>query len=362
MIVAGGLHIETIASIAHARELAALPNGDLLVGTSSSTVYLVPNAEAAANAGAPIVFATMPDADAAGVAFDRSSCTVFVGTTAGVYATPYRDGDTSAEKITKIASVRTSSSGGHSTTSVAVANGNGVCKRRLFMQRVHGNGPNARNDPTDAARRSSMTSRAVHIRNAIALAVNPQSNHLWAGDAGQDDLPTGHPYEFFDDVSSHAGVADYGWPQCEENHRAYGSGANCTNTVEPLVELPAYSTIIGAVFYPSSASGAYALPATYRGGAFLAAHGSWHEVNGSYFAVPQVVFVPMNGDAPQTTVNWSDPTKQWKAFVTGFQSSGTTRIGRPTGLADRFSGQLVYSGRHGRSALSCSPVVFSRLH
>ncbi len=339
--VAGGLHIQKIASIASARELAALPNGDLLVGTGSSRVYLVPNAESASSAGAPIAFATMPDADADGVAFDRSSCTVFVGTTSGVYAIPYRDGDTSAEKMTKIGSVRTSVSGGHVTTSVAVSKG--------MVYASVGSSCNActETDPTRATIQqmelngSSMTTRATHIRNAIALTVDPQSGHLWAGDAGQDDLPTGHPYEFFDDVSSHAGVADYGWPECEENHQSYGSGANCANEAVPLVELPAYSTIIGATFYPSATTGTYTLPASYRGGAFVAAHGSWHQVNGRYYAVPQVAFVPMNGDTPQTPVNWNDPTKQWSGFVTGFQSSGgTTRIGRPTGLAVGAQGSL----------------------
>ncbi|MBV8638102.1 MAG: PQQ-dependent sugar dehydrogenase [Candidatus Eremiobacteraeota bacterium] len=331
--VAGGLKIQTVATIAGARELAALPNGDVLVGTSSSTLYLVPHAEEPSGAGAPIAFATLPDADAAGVTFDRSSCTIFVGTTNGIYSTPYRDGDTAAEQMTKIASVRSSSSGGHSTTSVAVSNGT--------LYASVGSSCNActETDPTRATiqqmQRSgaSMSARAVHIRNAIALTVDPQSGHLWAGDAGQDDLPAGHPYEFFDDVSTHAGVADYGWPQCEENQQSYGSGATCANEVVPLVELPAYSTIIGAAFYPSSATGTYALPAIYRGGAFLAVHGSWHQVNGRYAAVPQVVFVPMNGDMPQTSVNWSDPTLQWSSFVTGFQlPDGTTRIGRPTGV------------------------------
>ncbi len=340
--VAGGFHIETIAQLGGVRELAALPNGDLLVGTLSSNVYLVPNAENSAAAGKPLVFASMPESGAAGVAFDATSCKIFVGTTNGVFSTSYADGDTTARNMTKIASVRTTSSGGHETTSVAVSNGT--------LYASVGSSCNActETDPTRATIQqmhldgSSMTSRAIHIRNAIALTVNPQSGAVWAGDAGQDDLPAGHPYEFFDDVSSHAGTADYGWPQCEENRQSYGSGANCSNTVTPLVELPAYSTIIGAVFYPQSVSGAHALPSAYRGGAFLAAHGSWHQVpGGRYAAVPQVVFVPMNGDTPKTSVNWSDPTKQWTAFVTGFQlSDGMTRIGRPTGLAVGSQGSL----------------------
>src|SRR5580704_3725017 len=55
-----GFAVETIARIDGARELAALPNGDLLVGTDGSDVYIVTNAED--HPGAPQVFATLDDA------------------------------------------------------------------------------------------------------------------------------------------------------------------------------------------------------------------------------------------------------------------------------------------------------------
>ena len=73
-----------------------------------------------------------------------------------------------------------------------------------------------------------MTTRARRIRNAIGLATNLNTGTVWAGDAGQDSLPEGHPYEFFDALTKHTGVADYGWPACEENRHAYTSGANCS--------------------------------------------------------------------------------------------------------------------------------------
>ena len=139
------------------------------------------------------------------------------------------------------------------------------------------------------------------FRSAIALAVNPATGTLWAGGAGQDDLTEEHPYEFFDAVTLHPGVADYGWPACEENHVAYEANASCASTVAPLIELPAYSTLIGATFYPVGQGGAYAFPAAYRGGLFVTAHGSWHMApSGGYAAAPRVVYVPMNGDAPAT--------------------------------------------------------------
>jgi glucose/arabinose dehydrogenase len=188
----------------------------------------------------------------------------------------------------------------------------------------------------------SMTTRATRFRNALALTGNPATGTLWAGGAGQDDLAEGHPYDFFDAVTLHPGVPDYGWPACEENQTAYVSGASCAGTVAPLVEMPAYATILGATFYPSGGTGPYAFPAAYRGGVFLSAHGGWHKTaSGTYVSAPQVVYVPMSGDQPKTPVDWSDPTKQWTPFVGGFQlADGTTRVARPAGLAVGALGSL----------------------
>ena len=99
-----GFAIETIASIETARELAALPNGDLLVGTVSSDICIVPNAEG--TPGAPHVFVTIPDSRAAGITFAPSLSEIFVGSHNHVWAIPYH-GERKAPQIRRIADVRT---------------------------------------------------------------------------------------------------------------------------------------------------------------------------------------------------------------------------------------------------------------
>jgi glucose/arabinose dehydrogenase len=342
LTVSSGFTIQAIAYVLYARQLAALPNGDLLVGTLSSDVYLVPNAEASGAAGAAVKFATMAESPAQGIAFERSSCTIYVGTGTGIYAIPYADAQQSATPGQAIARVRPGGVSGHITTSVAFAGG------MLYASVGSSCNVCTETDPTRAtvqvmaADGSNMSTRASRIRNAIALATNPATGTLWAGVAGQDALPIAHPYELFDGVTLHPGIADYGWPDCEENNHAYQPGANCASTVAPLIELPAYSTLIGAAFYPLSPSGPHAFSTAFWGGVFVAAHGSWHkDAAGRYIAPPRVVFVPMNGDAPKTAVDWSDPTRQWVDFVTGFQGTdGVTRVGRPTGVAVGSAGSL----------------------
>jgi glucose/arabinose dehydrogenase len=344
--VPAGFKLEAIASVPDARELAALPNGDLLVGSLGRGVYIVPNAEG--EPGTPAVFATFDESQAQGVTFARSTCSVYAATPTAIFAIPYADGTLHADPGKPIAYVRRgpispgTDGDVHTTTSVTVAGG-------LLYAGV-GSSCNAcvETDPTRATVQqldpsgANMTTRATRFRNAIALAENPATGTLWAGGAGQDGLPLGHPYEFFDAVALHGAVADYGWPDCEENQHAYLAGADCSKTVVPLVEFPAYSTVIGAAFYPNSPKGAHAFPEAYRGGAFVTLHGSWHtEPDGSYYSAPRVAFVAMNGDSPKTPVDWSDPTKQWTEFVGGCQlADNRTRIARPTGVTVGAEGSL----------------------
>lgn len=342
-VVPAGFVIETIAKVPGARNLAALPNGDLLAGTSGDSVYLVPHADADV-AGAPAPFVTIADSPVHGVTFHQASCNVFVGTQHGVYRLAYQDAQATGTAGEPIARVRPKNEGGHITTSVQVA--------RNWLYVGVGSSCNActETDPTRATVQrmlidgSSASTYATRIRNPIAMTENPVTGTLWAGNAGQDGLPTGHPYELFDSVTTHAPIADYGWPDCEENNHAYKEGADCSRTVAPKVVLPAYSTLTAASFYPSNppASATRAFPAAYRGGAFVVARGSWHETEQGYFSPPRVVYVPMNGDAPQKAVDWKNPDSgQWTNFLTGFElADRKTRVGRPAGIAVGPSGAL----------------------
>jgi glucose/arabinose dehydrogenase len=347
--VPSGYAIQTIAHVAGAREIAPLPNGDLLVATTGSTIFIVPAALQPAPA-TPRVFATIDDAPDAGITYSASQRAIYVATLHGVYRIAYHPGDRRASaNPQKVATVRSgpvapNSDGDiHTTTSVAFA----PRARELYVSIGSSCNACVELDPTRAViermspQGSDVARIAERVRNAIAIAVDPQSGDMWVGGAGQDKLPVGHPYEFLDDLSRHAGTADYGWPDCEENHVAYTRGTQCSHTVAPLVEFPAYATLVGAVFYPQSERGSHAFEARYASGIFVTRHGSWHAPGGCYVA-PEVDFVPMNGDAPKTPVDWSDPTKQWIPFVTGFQPgcSASSRIGRPTGIAVGGDGSL----------------------
>jgi glucose/arabinose dehydrogenase len=327
-----GFAIERIATVDGARELAVTPNGDLLVGTYGHEVAIVPSAEG--KPGAPHSFLRLDDQPVAGVAL--AGDTLYIGAQFGVWRVPYRTGDRTARAAPeRIAQVRPSGiARDHLTTTVAVAKG--------VLYASVGSSCDSCDPDLDATRATiqqvdggKLVPRARRIRNAIALTTNQATGTLWAGDAGQDRLPPGHPYELFDPVTLHPGVADYGWPDCYENARP-ARGGGCSGVVVPRIVFPAYDTPIGAVFYPKEPSGPHAFPAEYRGGAFVTLHGSWHRP----LVPPRVVFVPMNGDEPKTPVDWNDPERQWREFVGGFQSDGGGRLARPTGIAVGTDGSL----------------------
>lgn len=350
--LASGFYGNTIASVPGARELAMLPDGDLLVGTSGTSIYLVPGAEAAGAPGSPHVFTTLAEGPASGITYAPNGA-IYASTNTTIWKIPYVTGEQIATGAVAIAHVRTGSvapnSDGdvHRTTSV-------VATATTLYAGV-GSSCNAcvEVDPTRATVQqmgldgSGMSTLATRARNAIALAVNPATNALWIGGAGQDGLPYGHPYEYADSPTLHGTASvDYGWPQCEEDHHAYNAlsaspAPDCSTTVAPAIEFPAYSTLIGMTFYPANASGAYVFPSAYRGGLFVASHGSWHCCPAT---APRVAFVAMKGDTPAIAVNWNDPTVQSTAFLSGLGSTtSASYIARPTGIAVGTQGSLFIS-------------------
>ncbi|HEV3087833.1 MAG TPA: hypothetical protein VGX96_11465 [Candidatus Elarobacter sp.] len=345
--VPAGFVAERIASVPGARELVVAPNGDLFVGTTGNAIYVVPDAEK--NAGEPRRFASFDDRPMASVMLVGE--TLYAGGQFGVYRMPYRNGDRAARSAPeKIASVRPGGGRSHSTTSIALTKG------MLYASVGSSCNACAETDPTRATIQEmtpdgkNMHPRAVDIRNAIALAVQPGTADVWAGVAGRDDLEHGHPYEIFDDVTAHPGTPDYGWLKCYDDRRPIG-GASCANVVVPKAVFPAYDTPIGAVFYPADQQGAYAFPARYRGGAYVALHGSWHQPP----VPPRVAFMPFKGSEPAKPVDWSNPEAQWTEFLGGCQNADGSRACRPTGVAVGSDGSLFVSEDSGGAIYRIRP-------
>jgi glucose/arabinose dehydrogenase len=166
---------------------------------------------------------------------------------------------------------------------------------------------------------------ATGLRNPNGLTFEPQTHALWVVVNERDELG---PDLVPDYMTSVRDGAFYGWP-----YSYYGQHIDprvmpqrpdlVAKAIAPDYALSSHVAPLGLVFYTGDA-----LPARYRGGAFIGEHGSWDrsELNGY-----KVVFVPFKNGKPSGVT---------EDILTGFVD-GDTAHGRPVGLAVDKSGALL---------------------
>ncbi|MEM6641154.1 MAG: PQQ-dependent sugar dehydrogenase [Pseudomonadota bacterium] len=219
---------------------------------------------------------------------------------------------------------------------------------------------------------------ATGIRNAVATAWHSQVDSLYVVQHGRDQLSELWPESFttaqrvelpaeeFFDVGQ---GDDFGWPYCFYDPfqkkkvlaPEYGGDGKeigrCASARDPLVGFPAHWAPNALLFYTGEQ-----FPARYRGGAFVAFHGSWNRA-----PEPQrgynVAFVPLDDGKVV-----ADGDKPYTIFADGFAGSDVipspgSATYRPTGLAQTPDGALLVSdsrkGRIWRVSYNRTPAVSS---
>ena len=166
------------------------------------------------------------------------------------------------------------------------------------------------------------------IRNAVGIAVHPQTGQLWASVNERDGLGDDLVPDYITRVSD----GDFfGWPwfymggQWDPRHE--GKRPELKDKVKtPDVLLQPHSASLEMVFY----TGSQFAPA-HRDGAFAALHGSWNrELRTGY----KVIRVPIKGGAP---------TGEYEDFLTGFVTPEGQVWGRPVGVTVAADGSLLVS-------------------
>jgi glucose/arabinose dehydrogenase len=201
---------------------------------------------------------------------------------------------------------------------------------------------------------------ATGLRNAMALAVDPGTGSLFAAQHGRDQLAAHWP-KFYNEQQSadlpaeeifriEAG-GDYGWPYCYYDWQRrqkvlqpeYGGDGRtvgrCETAGKPVAAFPGHWAPNGLTFYNSRT-----FPLKYRGGLFIAFHGSWNRA-----PQPQqgykIMFVPMARGVA---------TGPAEVFADGFAGAVVTPQGaryRPTGLAVGPDGSLYVTSDQGGGAV-----------
>jgi glucose/arabinose dehydrogenase len=202
---------------------------------------------------------------------------------------------------------------------------------------------------------SSAERYARGLRNVVAPAYHP-SMGLVAMVHGRDQLHENWPERFTAKQGSELPAevlvrvqqgADYGWPYCYYDGiqgryvlaPEYGGDGKktdrCAEVARPAAIFPAHWAPNALAFYTGTA-----FPEPYRGGAFIAFHGSWNRTPEQQGY--NVVFVPMD---PSGT-----PAKNFEVFADGFAGPAKDpekALHRPTGLAVGPDGALYISDDQG---------------
>ncbi len=195
-------------------------------------------------------------------------------------------------------------------------------------------------------------------RNVVAMAWNPLVEKLYFVMHGRDSLGilwpklyTREQNQFVPAEEFHVAEAgdDFGWPysyydpvqKLRLKSPEYGGDGQTRATgkyKEPLIGFPAHWAPNDLIFHSGQG-----FPERYRGGAFIAFHGSWNRIPFEQ-AGYNIVFVPLRDGRPLGT----DEGDGWEVFADGFAGPAPVKSPadaayRPTGLAEGPDGALYIS-------------------
>jgi glucose/arabinose dehydrogenase len=321
------------------RLIATAPNGDVFVAESKANrITVLRDADGDGKPELREIFATKGLNQPFGIAFyppGPDPQYIYIGNTDGVVRLPYHNGQTKAEgepqKLVELSGGGQLTGGGHWTRTLAFS----PVGKKLFIS--VGSKSNADWTPEEEERaRIFVTDPEGHdkkvfasgLRNAVGLAINPQTGELWAAVNERDELGDNLVPDYVTRVRP---GAFYGWPWyylgAHEDPRHAGEKPDLKDKITvPDMLLQSHSAPLCMTFY-----NAETFPAEYRHQAFIALHGSWNRSRRTGY---KVIRVPVENGAP---------SGDYIDFLTGFVTPEGDAWGRPVGVTVAKDGALLVS-------------------
>jgi len=167
---------------------------------------------------------------------------------------------------------------------------------------------------------------ALGVRNSVGFDFHPVTEELYFTDNGSDGLGEELPHDELNRVTK-AGQ-HFGFPYCHQGDlpdKEFGRGRSCSEFVAPVAKLGPHAAALGMRFYSGTM-----FPAKYRGGIFVARHGSWDKTE------------KIGADVIHVKLNRDGSVKSWEPFLTGFLKNNNF-IGRPVDMTVMKDGSLLVS-------------------
>jgi glucose/arabinose dehydrogenase len=188
---------------------------------------------------------------------------------------------------------------------------------------------------------------ATGLRNAVGIAVNPETGELWASVNERDKIGNNVPPDYITHIQENG---FYGWPWYyiggHEDPRLRGKHPElASKVIIPDVLLQPHNASLEITFYQAKQ-----FPARFRGSIFAAEHGSWNRSSRTGY---EVIFVPLKDGRA---------TGEYEDFVSGFVTPDGDVWGRPVGVAVAVDGSLLISDDSSDSIwrVSCTSKCASR--
>lgn len=203
-------------------------------------------------------------------------------------------------------------------------------REKISLYEKLGMGGVIRMNPFDGSGREVY---ARGMRNPVGITVNPKDKTLWATDNQTDGMGDDTPPGELNRLAQ-AG-AHYGYPWYSGRTKVTDAAAGYKlsqipapkGIVWPQVEYAAHTAALGLTFYDGNK-----FPAKYRGGVFVAEHGSWNRTKPIGYRIMFTSLKP-DGSADKTEI-----------FADGFLDKDTgIALGRPVDVAQMKDGSLLVS-------------------
>jgi len=310
----------------HPRWLTVAPNGDIfLADTGAGEIVVMRDPQHTGGAQGREVFVNGMKRPF-GIAFHENY--VYVGNTNEVVRFAY-DPKTS-KRLGEAEHLMDLPTGGHDTRSLAFS----VDGKHLFIGVGSGSNIDTGEDPLRAAVTicdpdgKNARLYATGLRNPVGVALEPVTGEVWTTVNERDELGDDLPPDYFTSLKD---GGFYGWPY-----------SYIGDNVDPRVK-PQKPDLVARAIIPDVLLGAHVaplqfafytgkqFPESYRGGAFVAEHGSWNRAKRAGY---QIAFVAFKNGKPS-----ADPVP----FMTGLvpDPSVSDVLGRPVGVAVAPDGSLL---------------------